>query len=184
MRTIYGPADTSAKAGGRARDPFKSANATPGERVRGAGFKSTAEEQQRKSSAAGSGGDAALRMAKERAVLAEKRAKMAQERAADLERAVKDKTAHVQMLQDELEHFTKLSTSKRPTSREEGFTGSTASRDSAAEAVAADRDSTVKRLAERLRRAETQAEKRCAALEERLRTQTDRAARAEARRSR
>ena len=183
VRTIYGPADASAKAGGRARDPFKSANATPGERVRGAGFKSTAAttEQQRTSSAAGSGGDSALRMAKERAVLAEKRAKMAQARAADLERAVKDKAAHVQMLQEELEHYTKLSTSRRPTSREEGFAGSTASRDSAAEAVAADRDSAVKRLAERLRRAETQAEKRCAALEERLRAQTDRATRAEAR---
>lgn len=128
----------------------------------------------------------ALRMAKERAALAEKRAKMAQDRAAELERAVRDGAAHVELLQEELAHYAKVASAhppppRPPTSNAAGFAASTASRNSAAHATAAERDSAVKQLAERLRRAELQAEKRTAALEERLRAQTQRAARAEAR---
>ena len=119
----------------------------------------------------------ALRMAKERAALAEKRAKMAQDRAAELERAVRDGAAHVELLQEELAHYAKVASAhppppRPPTSNAAGFAASTASRNSAAHATAAERDSAVKQLAERLRRAELQAEKRTAALEERLRAQT------------
>ena len=110
---------------------------------------------------------------------------MAQDRAAELERAARGGAAHVELLQEELAHYAKVASAhpppRPPTSNAAGFAASTASRNSAAHATAAERDSAVKQLAERLRRAELQAEKRTAALEERLRAQTQRAARAEAR---
>ena len=123
----------------------------------------------------------AFRMAKERAVLAEKRAKMTQVRAVDLEQRVKDKDAHIQLLQEELVNYANVSTtasasadaSARAANREVGHRGLTASASSAA------RDSTIRQLAERLRRAELHAERRAATLEDRCAKAEARAAKAE-----
>mmetsp|Transcript_401 Transcript_401/g.1562 ORF Transcript_401/g.1562 Transcript_401/m.1562 type:complete len:474 (+) Transcript_401:1-1422(+) len=123
----------------------------------------------------------AFRMAKERAVLAEKRAKMAQVRAVDLEQLVKDKEAHIQLLQDELVNYAKVSTSEsasayasaRAATRDDGHRGITATASNCA------RDSTIRQLAERLRRAKLNSERRAQTLQERLAKAEARAAKAE-----
>jgi len=125
----------------------------------------------------------ALRLAKERASIAEKRADMATVARHQLEQRVKDKDAHIQMLQDELVHYTTLSTtasatahaSARAASRELGHRGATASASLSSSA----RDSTIRQLAERLRRAELQADRRAKALEDRAERAEARAAKAE-----
>ncbi len=131
-----------------------------------------------------SSADRALRLAKERASTAEKRADLATVRAADLERRVKDKDAHIQMLQDELVHYTTLSTtasatahaSARAASRELGYRGAAASASGGSSTA---RDSTIRRLAERLRRGELHADRHAKALEDRAERAEARAAKAE-----
>jgi hypothetical protein len=100
-----------------------------------------------------------------------------------LEQRVKDKDAHIQMLQDELVHYTTLSTtasatahaSARAASQELGHRGATASASLSSSA----RDSTIRQLAERLRRAELQADRRAKTLEDRAERAEARAAKAE-----
>jgi hypothetical protein len=104
-------------------------------------------------------------MAKERGDMCEKRAQMAQERAGDLERTLRDSVLHVEWLESELAN-----------SRRRGGAGG-------AGAGGADSSAAVSELTERLRRAELNAEKRNHALEERLRLASERAAKAEARSS-
>jgi hypothetical protein len=131
-----------------------------------------------------SSADRALRLAKERASTAEKRADLATVRAADLERRVKDKDAHIQMLQDELVHYTTLSTtasatahaSARAASRELGYRGAAASASGGSSTA---RDSTIRQLAERLRRGELHADRHAKALEDRAERAEARAAKAE-----
>ena len=131
-----------------------------------------------------SSADRALRLAKERASTAEKRADLATVRAADLERRVKDKDAHIQMLQDELVHYTTLSTttsatahaSARAASRELVHRGAAASASGGSSTA---RDSTIRQLAERLRRGELHADRRAKALEDRAERAEARAAKAE-----
>ena len=99
-------------------------------------------------------------MAKDRADLCEKRAEMAQERAADLERSLRDAVLHVEWLENEL-----ATTTKRGGGGEGGRSDS----------------ATVAELTDRLRRVELNADKRAEALEERLRQASERAMRAESR---
>ena len=100
---------------------------------------------------------------------------MATARAAELSRQVKEKDAHIQMLQDELVHYTTLSTNASA----RGFNAELGAAASASASSARDRDSTIRQLAERLRRAELHADRRAKALEDRAERAEARAAKAE-----
>ena len=122
------------------RDPFRAKETNVG-----GGTSSRSKDANTSSNDGPAGGWAsALKMAKERAELSEKRAEMAVSRAGDLERSLRDSVLHVEWLESELAN-----------SRRRGGGGGGASDSSS---------SSVSELTERLRRVELAAEKRNHAL--------------------